>query len=140
MEKTREEMVQWVMDVAKAKEFNCELEHSKDNDNQDIIRMSFGLDSALSFVNIAIIADEVRFSCYGFIDPKAGERKAEVAEFLMRACAGDQCGRFSLDYDEGEIYYMWCIPYVACVGEEDIEALWTIPWLRFNDWAMGCSK
>ena len=136
MEKTREEMVKWVQKVAKAQEIHCEVEHEE---KRDIIRMGFRLNSAIAVVNVVIVAEENGFWSYGFIDNNAGKRLSEVAEFLMRANVND-IGHFSLDYDEGQISYMFHSSYRVYEEDVDLIFLWHLPVIRFDDYGDALLK
>ena len=137
MEKTREEMTQWVQKVAKAQEINCEVEHEE---NRDILRMGFRLNCAIPYVNIVIVAEESCFISYGFIDNNAGKRLAEVSEFLMRANNIDDIGHFSLDYDEGQICYKLYASYRIFDKDDDLFLLFHFPVIRFTDYGDGLLK
>ena len=128
MKKTREEMTQWIQEVVKAGEINCEVTHEEEC---DCIRMGFRLNNTVSVVNVVIIVNDDHIQSYGFIDNNAGKKVAEVGEFLMRANVWDT-GHFSLNYDNGEIWYEFRSPYCAYEKDEDLPILWWLPVERFE--------
>ena len=136
MNKTREEMTQWVQSVVKTQEIQCEVEHEE---NRDIIRMGFRLNNAISIVNVVIVAEDEFFQSYGFIDNNAGKRKAEVSEFLMRASASDS-GHFALDFENGQISYEFRSPYCAYEKDDDLAVVWWLPVARFEDFGDALLK
>ena len=142
MMKTREEMVERFRKFVTASGCPCEVEHGENGDI--ILRMGFRLNNAVSTADLVIVAEEFGFRSYGSIGNNAGNKTAEVGEFLARASTND-VGHFSLDYDTGEISYVFYAPYCVFVEDSDFEAL-AIPVKRFAAFGdallkviLGCS-
>ena len=55
-------------------------------------------------------------------------------------------GHFFLDYDNGQIGYVFYMPYGSIEEDEDLELLWVVPASRFEEYGdallkviLGCS-
>lgn len=138
MEKTREEMTQWIVKVAEANGFHCDVKPYEDGNSLD---MRIKLNCALGTVAVIINVEDDFILTTGFTDVNIGQKIAEVGEFLMRANC-DEFGHFYLNYDEPDVVsYSGCrLPYDCFKQDGDIVLLWYLPCLRFDTYGDGLVK
>ncbi len=76
------------------------------DDDKEIFRLGFNIDSKLKETNLIVIPRNTNFSVYATININADSNcRMAVAEYLTRANYGLKVGNFELDMNDGEIRY-----------------------------------